>query len=62
MKRIFSALLSLIMILSLVAAMGITASAKDGDLLYEVNFKGDDKYAPAAFACLNGEVISSSIR
>ena len=56
MKRIFSALLSLIMILSLVAAMGITASAadlydsaKDGDVLYTVNFKGDDVFAPTQF-------------
>ncbi len=56
MKRIFSAILSLVMILSLVAAMGISASAadlydsaKDGDVLYEVNFKGDDKYSPSIF-------------
>ncbi|MBR4062767.1 MAG: hypothetical protein IKK01_06850 [Clostridia bacterium] len=56
MKRIFSALLSLVMILSLVAAMGITASAadlydsaKDGDVLYTVNFKGDDAFAPTQF-------------
>ena len=51
MKKILSAILSLTMILALVAAMGITASAKEGDVLYEVNFKGDDKYAPADF-CL----------
>ncbi len=50
MKRIFSALLSLVMILSLVAAMGISASAKDGDVLYKVNFKGDDKYSFNMFA------------
>ena len=61
MKRIFSAILSLIMILSLVAAMGITASAKDGDLLYTVNFKGDDKYSPAKFACLNGEDVITAV-
>ena len=61
MKKILSAILSLTMILALVAAMGITASAKDGDLLYEVNFKGDDKYAPASFACLNGDVISTVV-
>ena len=57
MKKILSAILSLTMILALVAAMGITASAKDGDLLYTVNFKGDDKFAPAKFACLNGEDV-----
>jgi len=55
MKRIFSALLSLVMILALVAAMGITASAKEGDVLYEVNFKGDDKYSPADFCLLKGD-------
>ncbi len=61
MKKILSAILSLTMILALVAAMGISASAKDGDVLYKVNFKGDDKYAPAAFACLNGDVISTVV-
>lgn len=55
MKRIFSALLSLVMILALVAAMGISASAKEGDVLYEVNFKGDDKYSPADFCLLKGD-------
>ena len=55
MKKILSAILSLTMILALVAAMGITASAKDGDVLYEVNFKGDDKYAPANFCVLKGD-------
>ena len=55
MKKIISAILSLTMILALVAAMGITASAKDGDVLYEVNFKGDDKYAPANFCVLKGD-------
>ena len=55
MKKIISAILSLTMILALVAAMGITASAKDGDVLYEVNFKGDDKYAPADFCILKGD-------
>ena len=56
MKRIFSAILTLSMILALVAAMGISASAadlyesaKDGDVLYEVNFKGDDTYSPSIF-------------
>jgi hypothetical protein len=56
MKKILSAILALTMILSLVAAMGITASAadayesaKDGDVLYEVNFKGDDTYSPSIF-------------
>ncbi len=53
MKRIFSALLSLIMILSLVAAMGITASAKEGDVLHKINFKNDDKYSFKMF-CTNG--------
>ncbi len=61
MKKILSAILSLTMILALVASMGITSSAKDGDVLYKVNFKGDDKYAPAAFACLNGDVISTVV-
>ncbi|MBQ2242156.1 MAG: hypothetical protein II319_08465 [Clostridia bacterium] len=61
MKRIFSAILSLIMVLSLVAAMGINASAKDGDLLYTVNFKGDDKFAPAKFACLKGEDVITAV-
>ena len=55
MKKILSAILSLTMILALVAAMGITASAKEGDVLYEVNFKGDDKYAPADFCMLKGD-------
>ena len=55
MKKILSAILSLTMILALVASMGITASAKDGDVLYEVNFKGDDKYAPADFCVLKGD-------
>ena len=55
MKKILSAILALTMILALVAAMGITASAKDGDVLYEVNFKGDDKYAPATFSVLKGD-------
>ena len=55
MKKILSAILSLTMILALVAAMGITASAKEGDVLYEVNFKGDDKYAPADFCLLKGD-------
>ena len=47
MKRFFSALLSLTMILALVAAMGISVSAKDGDVLYKVNFKGDSVYSPS---------------
>ena len=55
MKKILSAILSLTMILALVAAMGISASAKEGDVLYEVNFKGDDKYAPADFCMLKGD-------
>ena len=50
MKRIFSALLSLVMILALVAAMGITASAKEGDVLRKINFKNDDKYSFNMFA------------
>ena len=50
MKRIFSAILSLVMILSLVAAMGITASAKEGDVLRKINFKNDDKYSFNMFA------------
>ena len=50
MKRIFSALLSLVMILSLVAAMGISASAKEGDVLRKINFKNDDKYSFNMFA------------
>ncbi len=50
MKRIFSALLSLIMILSLVAAMGINTSAKEGDVLHKINFKNDDKYSFKMFA------------
>lgn len=56
MKKILSAILALTMILALVAAMGISASAadlyesaKDGDVLYEVNFKGDDVYSPSIF-------------
>jgi len=56
MKKIISAILSLTMILALVAAMGISVSAadlyesaKDGDVLYEVNFKGDDTYSPSVF-------------
>ena len=56
MKRILSALLVLSMIVAMVAAMGITVgaadlyeSAKDGDVLYSVNFKGDDTYAPSIF-------------
>ena len=56
MKKILSAILALTMILALVAAMGITASAadlyesaKDGDVLYNINFKGDDVFAPTAF-------------
>ena len=56
MKKILSAILALTMILALVAAMGISASAadlyesaKDGDVLYEVNFKGDDVFTPTAF-------------
>ncbi len=52
MKRIFSALLSLIMILSLVAAMGINTSAKEGDVLHKINFKNDDKYSFKMF-CTN---------
>jgi hypothetical protein len=55
MKKILSAILSLTMILALVAAMGISASAKEGDVLYEVNFKGDDKYSPADFCMLKGD-------
>ena len=50
MKRIFSALLSLVMILSLVAAMGINTSAKEGDVLRKINFKNDDKYSFNMFA------------
>jgi len=50
MKKIISALLSLTMILALVAAMGISVSAADGDVLYKVNFKGDDKYSFNLFA------------
>ncbi|MBQ8258934.1 MAG: hypothetical protein IJY97_05155 [Clostridia bacterium] len=50
MKRIFSALLSLAMILALVAAMGISASAKEGDVLRKINFKNDDKYSFNMFA------------
>ena len=61
MKKILSAILALTMILALVAAMGITASAKDGDLLYTVNFKGDDKYSPAKFACLNGDDVITAV-
>ena len=57
MKKILSAILALTMILALVAAMGITASAKDGDLLYTVNFKGDDTFSPAKFSCLNGDEV-----
>ena len=56
MKKILSAILALTMILALVAAMGITASAadlydsaKDGDVLYSINFKGDDVFTPTAF-------------
>ena len=52
MKKILSTVLALTMILSLVAAMGLSVSAKDGDVLYKVNFKGDDKYAPGTFSCL----------
>jgi len=59
MKKILSTILLLTMIFTLVAAMGITISAKEGDLLYEVNFNGDDKYAPGAFACQNGEVLDA---
>ena len=61
MKKILSAILALTMILALVAAMGITASAKDGDLLYTVNFKGDDKFAPAKFSCLNGDDVITAV-
>ena len=56
MKRILSALLVFTMLLALVAAMGINLgaadlyeSAKDGDVLYNVNFKGDDTYSPSAY-------------
>ena len=61
MKKIISAILSLTMILALVAAMGISVSAKDGDVLYKVNFKGDDTYAPGAFSCLNGDVLTAEV-
>lgn len=61
MKKLLSTILALTMILSLVAAMGISVSAKDGDVLYDVNFKGDDKYAPGAFSCLNGEVLTAEV-
>ena len=54
MKRIFSAILSLVMILSLVAAMGITASAKDGDVIRKINFKNDADYSFNMF-CTNGK-------
>lgn len=57
MKKILSAILALTMILALVAAMGITASAKDGDLLYAVNFNGDDTFSPAKFSCLYGDEV-----
>ena len=59
MKRIFSALLALTMILALVAAMGISASAKEGDVLYKVNFKGDDKYSFKMFAT-NGKATGTN--
>ena len=50
MKRFFSAILALTMILALVAAMGISASAKEGDILHKINFKNDDKYTFNMFA------------
>ena len=50
MKRFFSALLSLTMILALVAAMGISASAKEGDVLRKINFKNDKDYSFNMFA------------
>ncbi len=50
MKRIFSAILALTMVLALVAAMGISASAKEGDILHKINFKNDDKYTFKMFA------------
>lgn len=55
MKRFLSTILAFVMIISLVATMGISVSTKEGDVLYEVNFKGDDKYAPADFGVLNGD-------
>ncbi len=50
MKKILSAILALTMILALVAAMGISASAKEGDILHKINFKNDDKYTFKMFA------------
>ncbi len=67
MKKILSALLSLTMILALCAAMGIGASAadyasaKDGDVLYTVNFKGDDVYSPSTFSCIEGDDVVSAV-
>ena len=50
MKKILSAILALTMILALVAAMGISTSAKEGDILHKINFKNDDKYTFNMFA------------
>ena len=68
MKKILSAILALTMILALVAAMGITASAadayesaKDGDVLYEVNFKGDDVFAPTIFRTAQEDPITVEV-
>ncbi len=55
MKKIFSMILALTMILAIVSAMGISVSAASGDVLYSVNFKGDDKFAPVKFDCAQGD-------
>ncbi len=55
MKKIISAILSLTMILAIVASMGISVSAATGDVLYEANFKGDDKFSPFKFDCAKGD-------
>ena len=64
MKKILSAILTLSMILALVAAMGISASAadlydsaKDGDVLYTLNFKGDDVFAPTVIRTVEADPI-----
>lgn len=48
MKKLMISLLALVMLLSLTApAFADYASAQDGDLLYTVNFNGDENFAPA---------------
>lgn len=51
MKRTLSFILSVVMVATLALTLFVgVGAAKDGDVLWEANFKGDSKFAPAVVA------------